>query len=191
VDGTHGLRRFVTGRGRKARVQCPLMRAALRMRFSRSPRKNRVGIVGALSALEVGDARTIVLADWMGRLGQDLFYPPNVGGWPGGRGWLGSRGLIARVNFAAGLDRPGRGRQPVRRSGLPRLGDAAGRVTRAPLDPHEHRSSGGFHTSHNHRSETGGRRVVIDKHPTCTFCSRRHGPCTIMGIPLPVHSPEP
>jgi uncharacterized protein (DUF1800 family) len=60
-------------------------------------------VVGALSALEIRDARTIVLADWLSRLGQDLFYPPNVGGWPGGRGWLGSRGLIARVNFAAVL----------------------------------------------------------------------------------------
>ena len=60
-------------------------------------------LVGALSALEIRDARTIVLADWMARMGQDLFYPPNVGGWPGGRGWLGSRDLIARVNFAATL----------------------------------------------------------------------------------------
>jgi hypothetical protein len=60
-------------------------------------------VIGALSALEIRDARTIVLADWLSRLGQDLFFPPNVGGWPGGRGWLGSRGLIARVNFAAVL----------------------------------------------------------------------------------------
>ena len=26
-----------------------------------------------------------VLADWMAEMGQDLFNPPNVGGWPGGR----------------------------------------------------------------------------------------------------------
>ena len=36
-------------------------------------------------------------------MGQDLFYPPNVGGWPGGRAGS-SRGLSsARANFAAAL----------------------------------------------------------------------------------------
>ncbi len=60
-------------------------------------------VVGAVMALEVSDVSTLALADWVARLGQDLFYPPNVGGWPGGRQWLGSRGLIARVNFATAL----------------------------------------------------------------------------------------
>ena len=60
-------------------------------------------VVAAVGALEIRDVSTVLLADWLARLGQDLFYPPNVGGWPGGRGWLGSRGLIARVNFAAAL----------------------------------------------------------------------------------------
>jgi uncharacterized protein (DUF1800 family) len=36
-------------------------------------------------------------------MGQDLFEPPNVGGWPHGRAWAHSRGLIARANFAAAL----------------------------------------------------------------------------------------
>ena len=36
-------------------------------------------------------------------MGQDLFYPPNVFGWPGGRNWLNSRALVARINFAAAL----------------------------------------------------------------------------------------
>ena len=60
-------------------------------------------LAGAVAALEVRDASTVALADWMTRMGQDLFYPGNVGGWPGGRSWLGSRGLLARVNFAAAL----------------------------------------------------------------------------------------
>src|SRR5262249_49628654 len=46
---------------------------------------------------------TLVLADWSARLGQDLFYPPNVGGWPGGRSWLSTRALIGRTNYAAAL----------------------------------------------------------------------------------------
>jgi hypothetical protein len=44
-----------------------------------------------------------VLADWIAELGQELFYPPNVGGWPGGRSWLSPRTMIARVRFASEL----------------------------------------------------------------------------------------
>ena len=36
-------------------------------------------------------------------MGQDLFYPPNVGGWPGGRAWLSTRTIIARANCLAAL----------------------------------------------------------------------------------------
>ena len=61
-----------------------------------------VGAVRALGCLDPAPS-TLVLADWAARLGQDLFYPPNVGGWAGGRSWLSSRGLIARMNFAAAL----------------------------------------------------------------------------------------
>ncbi len=61
--------------------------------------------VGAVRALELLDPppSTLVLADWSARLGQDLFNPPNVGGWPGGRSWLSARSLIGRVNFATAL----------------------------------------------------------------------------------------
>ena len=47
--------------------------------------------------------RDAALAGWATRMGQDLFYPPNVGGWAGGRSWLSSRGMIARMNFATAL----------------------------------------------------------------------------------------
>jgi uncharacterized protein (DUF1800 family) len=46
---------------------------------------------------------TLVLAEWLSRMGQDLFYPPNVGGWAGGRAWLSSRTVIARANYATSL----------------------------------------------------------------------------------------
>ena len=45
----------------------------------------------------------MVLCDWNEQLGRKLFYPPNVGGWPGGRAWLNSRTAIARANFGAAL----------------------------------------------------------------------------------------
>jgi uncharacterized protein (DUF1800 family) len=61
--------------------------------------------VGAVRALEMFDPSpsTPVLADWCGRLGQDLFCPPNVGGWPGGRAWITTRSAIGRANLAAAL----------------------------------------------------------------------------------------
>jgi uncharacterized protein (DUF1800 family) len=62
-------------------------------------------VVSAARALEMFDPSpsTLLLADWSARLGQDLFGPPNVGGWPGGRHWLTPRTLIGRANFASAL----------------------------------------------------------------------------------------
>jgi hypothetical protein len=62
-------------------------------------------LIGAARALELFEPppSTLLLAEWAARLGQDLFYPPNVGGWPGGRAWLSSRALIGRVKYAAAL----------------------------------------------------------------------------------------
>ena len=38
-----------------------------------------------------------------GGMGQVLFDPPNVAGWPGGEAWLSSATLFARANFVDGL----------------------------------------------------------------------------------------
>jgi uncharacterized protein (DUF1800 family) len=46
---------------------------------------------------------TLALAGWIRQLGQDLFSPPNVGGWPEGRGWLTGKSIIARTKFASAL----------------------------------------------------------------------------------------
>jgi len=64
-------------------------------------------VVGSARALErfTPPPSTLLLAEWTGRLGQELFFPPNVGGWPGGRGWLTGRGVVARANYAASLAR--------------------------------------------------------------------------------------
>jgi hypothetical protein len=67
-----------------------------------SPIEYTVGAVRALDMLDPPPS-TLVLADWAARLGQDLFNPPNVGGWPGGRSWLSARALIGRVNYATAL----------------------------------------------------------------------------------------
>ena len=62
-------------------------------------------VAGPVRALELLDPppSTLVLADWSARLGQDLFDPPNVGGWPEGREWLEGRAVIGRANYAASL----------------------------------------------------------------------------------------
>jgi hypothetical protein len=79
-----------------------------------------VGAPRALEALEPPPS-TLVLADWAARLGQDLFYPPNVGGWPGGRGWISTRSVIGRANYAAALaGGDGVGRPPVDALGFAR-----------------------------------------------------------------------
>jgi uncharacterized protein (DUF1800 family) len=70
-------------------------------------------VIGAARALEMFDPApsTLALADWCGRLGQDLFEPPNVGGWPGGRNWISPRTMIGRANFVTALlDGPSAGR---------------------------------------------------------------------------------
>ena len=36
----------------------------------------------------------------MAPMGQVLFYPPNVAGWPGGSSWINSSTLLNRINFA-------------------------------------------------------------------------------------------
>jgi uncharacterized protein (DUF1800 family) len=46
---------------------------------------------------------TLFLAGWISLLGQELFKPPNVGGWPEGRAWLTSRSIIGRTKFATAL----------------------------------------------------------------------------------------
>ncbi len=70
-------------------------------------------VVGAARALEITQPApsSMILADWCGRLGQDPFYPPNVGGWPDGRSWISPHTMIGRANFAAALVETGLARQ--------------------------------------------------------------------------------
>jgi uncharacterized protein (DUF1800 family) len=62
-------------------------------------------LVGSARALERFDPppSSLLLGEWSSRLGQDLFYPPNVGGWTGGRDWLTTQAIIGRANYAAAL----------------------------------------------------------------------------------------
>ena len=56
-----------------------------------------------------------------GALGQTLFAPPNVKGWPGGKAWLNTATLLERANFAESL---AMGTIWATRSALPSTSDA-------------------------------------------------------------------
>ena len=58
-----------------------------------------------LRALEILEPppSTLLLAEWSAKLGQNLFQPPNVFGWPGGRSWLTTRTMIGRANYISTL----------------------------------------------------------------------------------------
>jgi len=45
----------------------------------------------------------------MAPMGQVLFYPPNVAGWPGGTSWINSSTLLTRINFANAATQRGQG----------------------------------------------------------------------------------
>ncbi len=68
-------------------------------------------VLGAVRAVyryyESGlDARALppqALAGWLGAMGQQLFAPPNVKGWPGGASWLNTATVLERANFAGAL----------------------------------------------------------------------------------------
>ncbi len=68
----------------------------------KSPAELVVGTLRAL-AVEPDDMRPVAAAT--GRMGQALFAPPNVKGWPGGDAWISSATLIARTRFLATVTR--------------------------------------------------------------------------------------
>ena len=62
-----------------------------------------VATVARTLELDLQGVSSFHLADWARRMGQELFLPPNVGGWPGGRTWLDTQGWLQRANFAAAV----------------------------------------------------------------------------------------
>jgi len=102
-----------------------------------------------LRQLEVAPERTQLLALAVAGMGQNLFAPPNVRGWPGGDTWINSNTLLARKLFLDRLARNDAGLPPsdamldaTMRAKAPTLAmDAAaphgdeGVFTRSILDP--------------------------------------------------------
>jgi len=55
-------------------------------------------VIGTLRAFKA-TANSELIADGLFKIGQGLFYPPNVKGWEGGRTWINSSTLLGRANL--------------------------------------------------------------------------------------------
>lgn len=55
-------------------------------------------VAGTLRALRLQPDRWVL--GFLRRMGQELYNPPSVAGWPGGAAWLGAAPLLARFHFA-------------------------------------------------------------------------------------------
>nr|WKF56078.1 hypothetical protein HUO10_000525 [Paraburkholderia busanensis] len=98
-------------------------------------------VVGTLRAFDIGYDNTAPFAAQIRTLGENLFYPPNVKGWPGGTTWINSSTLLARKQFVEQLfrateaARPRAMSKPVNGKGAaagPASGDLAARGSTAP-----------------------------------------------------------
>ncbi|MDR7537833.1 MAG: DUF1800 domain-containing protein [Armatimonadota bacterium] len=107
----------------------PLLRAILTSRAFYSPRAMRTQVKSPVQ-LVVGTARLLgldgiplaQLCRAMDLMGQALFYPPNVGGWPSGESWITTATILIRYNFSGLVltdGMPGVARRPAVRPPLP------------------------------------------------------------------------
>jgi uncharacterized protein (DUF1800 family) len=98
-------------------------------------------VAGAIAALGMATNPTVGLttststqwADASRSMGQELFAPPNVSGWKGGRAWANTAGALARYNFSAQLA------NAVANDTLLQVLDQAGGVPRATVGPWKNR----------------------------------------------------
>jgi uncharacterized protein (DUF1800 family) len=74
-------------------------------------------VVGSFNTLAMEPPDTAALAGLLRQLGQDLFAPPNVKGWPGGEAWINSSTLLVRKQMAERLLRR-EGRDDLRQAML-------------------------------------------------------------------------
>lgn len=73
-------------------------------------------VVGTLREFDISYENTAPFAGEMRTLGENLFYPPNVKGWPGGENWINSSTLLARKQFVEQLFRATEAAAPHRQA---------------------------------------------------------------------------
>ncbi len=91
-------------------------------------------VVGTLRQFEVDFSDPLPFALLMRQLGQDLFAPPNVKGWPGGEAWISSQTLLARKQFLERLLRVDEARMAAPAMEREPQNPVARRFVRAMLD---------------------------------------------------------
>jgi uncharacterized protein (DUF1800 family) len=89
-------------------------------------------VVGTLHQFAMAPSEPAPFAVAAAGMGQNLFSPPNVKGWPGQETWINASTLLARKQF---LERLFRGDEPSRMAALPRGVDLAANVPRQALQP--------------------------------------------------------
>jgi uncharacterized protein (DUF1800 family) len=77
-------------------------KAAIRQRI-KSPVEYSAGLVRLLEPAERSDIPLLAVAVACDRQGQEMFAPPNVKGWDGGRTWVNSTTVLERGNWASHL----------------------------------------------------------------------------------------
>jgi hypothetical protein len=92
-------------------------------------------VLGAVRAVHRGSSPDEglpqqVLVPWLAAMGQQLFMPPNVKGWPGGTSWLNTSTVLERDNFAEAL---AMGTLWPNATSEPATGAASARVGLGPL----------------------------------------------------------
>jgi uncharacterized protein (DUF1800 family) len=93
-----------------------------------------VMVVGSARQLSLELEPTPGLFRYLAALGQELFNPPNVKGWPGGESWIGAGTLALRYHFA---DIVLESKEPP---GMDSMGRDRGRPVPLPKDPVERKA---------------------------------------------------
>lgn len=96
ADSNHSMRAVVTRLFTMPQFYASSVRAA----HVKSPVEFVVHTVRQLGLQTVD---MITLPRYLALLGQELFNPPNVGGWPGGTNWISAATMLGRFNFASHL----------------------------------------------------------------------------------------
>lgn len=88
-------------------------------------------VVGTLRQFHMTVADPLPYALTVGRLGQDLFAPPNVKGWPGGEAWINATTLLSRRQFLEAVLRSSEPGMAAAMTMAPAADDLRGRQLRA------------------------------------------------------------
>jgi uncharacterized protein (DUF1800 family) len=89
-------------------------------------------VVGTLRQLEIAPPAGLPFAILAAGMGQNLFSPPNVKGWPGGNAWIDANTLLARKQFVDRLARADEGGPQMTTVAMPQALAAAPKQALSP-----------------------------------------------------------